>query len=396
MLELIRELYEIISSSKQLFKIVQLVPADVPSNTGSEAFSLHSEGDTLDIGLTKKTYLKLFKESHTYWHNNIASDNVDYNDLANSCDIQTLWNLYFMTVGFLITTNENHTIVALHETVCFRIIQEEDSEFLSKEFDLITSFLSCRLKRINKSSSLWRWTKKLTISLIFDPLLKKHRKEEAIVSITNNLVERTFKSCQIHFANYYGTSFLRWFLTMLAVLQNHDQPEIRVFASTTIRGICEKLLKACHNNIRDCSLWGIIEVLISGSTNGIAVGYIMEEYNAIVEDINSKSRLKLDPISQGEIPQTNPTIRVTIDVETEVKWLLDVDCSLRTPFSSLIRQYSGGPEGKGETETFKTLFLEKKEKIRLLLNKLEVSSDLAEKNRELDKVLEWVIRTYFN
>lgn len=52
-------------------KIIQLIPA---TEGASDPFTtFRTDENTLDIGLTKKTYLSIFKEAHIFWHNNLVS-----------------------------------------------------------------------------------------------------------------------------------------------------------------------------------------------------------------------------------------------------------------------------------------------------------------------------------
>ena len=81
---------------------------------------------------------------------------IDTWRVANALDkleITILRELYLMTLGYLITANDHHSIMNLHELIV-QILGNFEADI-----EIISCFLTSRLKRINKSSLLWHWMK---------------------------------------------------------------------------------------------------------------------------------------------------------------------------------------------------------------------------------------------
>lgn len=205
MVNLSQKLYEIITKDGQT-KVILMIDSNDDAIVAFET----------DIGLSKLVYLRMFKQVWTQWHE------WDKETMENT------WELYYMTIGYFVTTNENHTLLLLHEKLVNLLIIE-DPQFINKEINLISTLLCSRLKRINKSSSLWF-------------LLQKLIQQENDFNM-ELIVERVFLSCQHHFANYYANNFLKFL--------------IRDGYGDIIGG---KLLLACKSNLRDVSLWSTLEV----------------------------------------------------------------------------------------------------------------------------------------
>ncbi|KAI5959513.1 uncharacterized protein KGF55_005341 [Candida pseudojiufengensis] len=281
-MQLIQNLYNVLTQSNKLYKVIQIIP-----NDDTNQLILHEEEDVLDIGMSKKTYLAIFKESHTYFHNSY--------DKSTSNSHDDLQSLYLMTLGFLITTNEHSTIIKLHEKVVNKLNNQE------QDLEIISSFLTCKSKRINKSSSLWYYLKKLTISQVY---VKKDYK------LLNKLVLRALKSCKTHFANYYANNYLRWIIMVNQIMGMSNE------------FLIQELRRVCHANLSDSSLWGTFCILMkSHNENGIEL--IVEEYN-MMTGISLVTEPSSQSIYQCMIPN-------------EFKWLINVQCKYLTPYRLLIQ-----------------------------------------------------------
>ena len=110
-LSIIRELYEAITSSCRSQKIIQIV--QIPQNENRIATYDDKANDTLEIGISKPTYLAMFKQSHDYWYRYMESSQCTLDKL----EITILRELYLMTLGYLITANDHHSIMNLHELI---------------------------------------------------------------------------------------------------------------------------------------------------------------------------------------------------------------------------------------------------------------------------------------
>ncbi|ODV81490.1 uncharacterized protein CANTADRAFT_110209 [Suhomyces tanzawaensis NRRL Y-17324] len=282
-MELICQLHSHITSSTSDHKTIQLIPGDQV-----EIVAAHDNGN-LEIGLTKKTYLALFKQCHLYWH---SKD-------SRSPTLDT----YLMTLGYMVTTNENTTIIALHDTVTAQLYQEHGEEFLLREIDIISTYLSSRLKKINKSSSLWSLMKRYTVLIA-----------EKYPDVLKTVVLRAWQSCQVHFANYYAANYLKWCF-QVGILH---------------REALETLQQLCHKNLRDVSLWNLqYEALLS--VGGLRSQYSINEHNRLAKDSKYWSVQPRTPILAIDDPEW-----VRSEIIRQFEWLLQIECSIRTPYVTLI------------------------------------------------------------
>lgn len=302
-LPLCQRVYDILTL-QHTWKIIEVVPAlgGEQAVTGIETYE---DGQTLVVGMTKKTYLAIFVEAHHFWHAEISPRRrIGY---LESLDPEKLWEVYLVTVGYLLTTNENHTIVELHYEVLMLLVQIKDGNgnkqngnqgVLVAEFEFISGLINSRLKRINKSSSLWFLMKKLTIMFIQqDPKLY------------DLLVERAFKSLELHFANYYAANFIKW-LIRYNILTGKDNSSIR-----------HHLQAHCRAKLTDVSIWTTLEVYLTASL-GLEpdiLQYTAEE-SAVRNPVTSSTGIQ----DQQKF------------VEEQIQWLLAAECSVITPYRCLI------------------------------------------------------------
>lgn len=304
---LTKTLWRHVVNHNHRLKIIQIVPDLESSN-----IEVGELGDVLDIGMNKKTYLAMFLECHRIWHSVI--EKISIADLVGGVStalVLDLWTLYYMTVGYLITTNENHSIVSLHEATVFSLAKLTDhpSHFLYQEFDLVTSFLTSRLKRINKSSSLWCWTQKLTVLLIFG-----EDSAEPDQKLCHLLIERLLKSFELHFANYYAAHFLQWLVEMLRPF-----PQLSDYLFT-------KLHALCRSRLSDVSLWTLVGIFWRPPST-----YAHSEFLRIAKGL----KVWGFPVAYI-LPDTIPSTQIAFSVRDEISWLISVACSVLTPYKVLI------------------------------------------------------------
>ncbi|CAH2354761.1 hypothetical protein CLIB1423_18S03092 [[Candida] railenensis] len=272
-----------------------------------------------EIGLSKRTYLQLFKESHTYWHSALQSAPSGKQDPAD------LLEAYYCTFGYLLTTNENHSLIKLHESIFFKLQHIDESESngvisLESEFKLITALLTSRLKKINKSSSLWLWLKKLSIMLIFKDIVSDEVDSKTIANFTK-LIDSILKASELHFANYYASNFLRWCIRMVKLNSARAEELLGLVAM--------RLTKLCRLHLTDVSMWGSLQVLFeNGSRNEQINEYIVEDYNAIASEIPKPYSTPIITALSKRDYYTFPSAYA----HDELAWLLSVKCSIVTPY----------------------------------------------------------------
>ncbi|CAK7891168.1 hypothetical protein CAAN1_01S03906 [[Candida] anglica] len=293
----------------------------IPETTECFLTHLSEDGKCIEIGIPKKTFLKIFKESHSYWHS------------VNAGDISL--NTYYCTFGYLLTTNENHSIIRLHEVILLRMLskatEREKSQILLQEFKIIIALLTSRLKKINKSSSLWLWLRKLSITMVFNPLFNGNQTADAFEKF-KILIDSAIKACELHFSNYYAASSLRWFIRMV---YNHNY-ELEEYAQ-------QKLIEACHRHLTDSSLWSVLGLLVNEPEG---LDYAIEEYNSFVDQISphisgiQKIQFKPDQTHHHHHQyHRSDTSGVS---QSQTKWLLAVKCTIFTPYISILSNESYG------------------------------------------------------
>lgn len=345
---LIRQLHDIVVQSRAKNKVIQLLP---PDNAIQEVLAVEI-GDNLEIGLTKQVYLTLFKQVHQQWH--------QFDTLQWENNKSAWWDYYYMTLGYLITTNENHTIITLHELLVHKLCQEHGNWVLDNEIELISVFLSSRLKRINKSSSLWLLMRKLSILGIL------HNSKD---DIKQKFLNRVFKSCQFHFANYYANMFLKWYIGISVVLGHDDY-------------IGDKLIMMCHQNLNDCSLWSTLAVWMYLDPH---LKHYIDQYNQVAGQLGQKlltiSELKDKSIGSG--PNLN-------EIKTQLQWLAQVSCRYMYPYTALLNVVL---QSHSDTKQFVEILDQKlieisKFSTEIELKELQAYTNALELHRTLEKIIE--------
>lgn len=298
------------------FKIVQIIPSiEEYENIGP--FIVHTSSlDTLDIGMTKKTYLQIFIEAHTYWHHLILPKKLHSEGKLKDLLTSELYDIYFSTLGYLVTTNENHTIVRLHELCLLELEEKRDVPILELELKFLTCLVNSKLKRINKSATIWFLIKKIALRLIFSDLTNTQTQYKM-------LVDRTFKSIELHFANYYASSFLKWLIRYNYQLSG--QVHILQDIQNRILGL---LIEEAHSKLSDFSLWSSFETYLrvhGGVEDDNAYTYLQEEVSFITQ-----RDLRWEPRQPDDIHL------LLVLIDEQISWLIRIECAVVTPFKSLM------------------------------------------------------------
>lgn len=332
---LCRQLNDIIIEKPNVtFKIIQLIPA---TEGASDPFTtFRTDENTLDIGLTKKTYLSIFKEAHIFWHNNLVPYVPKFEEYWHN-DREKLINTYYMTLGYLLTTNENHTIIRLHELTLWQIWKTSPNsrQFLLSEFEILTVLISSRLKRINKSSSLWLMVKKIAIALIFHEIV--NAEVPGTIELYQVLVSRILKSCEIHFANYYASGFLKWCIRFNFILyKNTNSTSIRASMVEMNAMILNNLVQLCHQKLTDVSLWTTLEVYLRECNRKLSSSeHTIDEYNMIIDQLTTLGKADLIKINT-----LTEKVMAEFDVQDfqlqQINWLLKANCSALSPYVALM------------------------------------------------------------
>lgn len=313
--------YETLSSFQGQDKTVQFIASDE-----DELFSIHESQGVVDIGIGKKQYLKIFKEAHDFWHQH----QQDFIQVNQSYSYERLFELYKVTIGYLLTTNDHHMMMKLHEIILAQLYKR-DPTILIIEFEILTTLVSSKLSKINKNSLLWHLIKKITIMLGLNETeqleteelqsIAGHRNSDHVTSssLYQILVDRVLNSCVHHFANYYGNFFIRWLVQINKVLGHDNQY------------VLSNLLTQCHRQLKDVSLWSSLHILLYEND----CKNMIDDYNFTVEDIRNKFCMDIASIepTRNHMTSSNDVFPL---VQSEIEWLLSIECSIKTPYLMLI------------------------------------------------------------
>ncbi|CCH46792.1 hypothetical protein BN7_6391 [Wickerhamomyces ciferrii] len=150
-----------------------------------------------------------------------------------------LVELYYMTIGILLVTNENHTSINIHNEIVSYILKRSSSEpfhdlildsnkFLDKEISIVEILLNSNNNKLNKSSSLWYLYKRLFIL--------KYKASQEDHGYISNFIKVVLKSCELHPTNYYAWNFMRWLYKFLKFYNI----KIKLDLINIIEGFCFK------------------------------------------------------------------------------------------------------------------------------------------------------------
>ncbi|CCE64177.1 hypothetical protein TPHA_0G03370 [Tetrapisispora phaffii CBS 4417] len=216
----------------------------------NENYFISNEKDKIEIICFKKTFFRVFKEAHDYFYKVI---NTKSNFLQDESLIE---GTYLCTIGLLLTTPENKTIIRIHEDIVKYCLKSYDAEsklkFINNEIAVVEKLLTSSNNKLNKSSSLWTLYKKLF-------MVSSEFKE----NISLHYLSVFMSSANLHFSNYYSWNTLRWFYDLLG-----NNEKIILF---------DKTKQFCFKNMRDCSAWDTLADMACKSDGEIT--HNIQEYN---------------------------------------------------------------------------------------------------------------------
>ncbi|EDK44083.1 hypothetical protein LELG_02262 [Lodderomyces elongisporus NRRL YB-4239] len=320
-MQLIQNLTHIILNSNKTYKVIEVIPnaTDTKNDANSlNGFQLYEENCTLGIAVSKYQYLSIFKASHSYFYHH-RNELLSIDKLSRD----NLWEAYYMTLGYLITTNEHHTILKLHERIV-DILQNHE-----QDLEIISTFLTSRLSRINKSSSLWamlrRWVVK-SLSITYGV----RQNQAPIPMVDRKYILRALKSCEFHFANYYANNFLRWCILIGSV------------DGTFCNYWSEDLVQVCRSHHSDSSLWSTLNFLLKHNKTQT----LTELLKPVMKELARESvcaHVTAAAVAAAAAAAglcigfgQSPKVQSTPNVISELSWLIQVDCKNLTPYIQLI------------------------------------------------------------
>lgn len=185
------------------------------------------DNNTIELVCFKSSFLKFFSEGHRYLSEVIFRRK----------EIIYSWDVYYMTLGFMLSTPENKMILDMHEDCLLVLIAEstDTRQILEKELLLVQALLTSTRNSLNKSSSMWYLCRKLYL------LMEQNNIESVEISL-KYLISTFRNSAELHISNYYCWNTLRWFFD---VIPSHEIKQ----------AIFEMTKSFCLRHISDCSSW---------------------------------------------------------------------------------------------------------------------------------------------
>lgn len=186
----------------------------------------------------KPSFFSIFMEAHNYFQNKLLPR------AANS----DLYKSFYCTVGLLLTTPENKTNLKRHEALLLTLLNDKHcklTDLLNKEIKLVKAMLSCSNNRLNKSSSLWFFLKKLYV------LSKKFGTDD------NRTIMSVFiMSASQHTSNYYCWNTSKMFFDIFV-----EKEQLKMLQQTE---------DFCFKNAKDCSAWSALGYMLTQNINRLS------------------------------------------------------------------------------------------------------------------------------
>lgn len=290
-----------------------------PEQPGFEDAGFFSNVDnatkSAELIVFQKMFFKLFLEAHKFFESCVLGDETvaDYE-----------WNVYLMTIGYLVTTAEHKMIINLHEDSVLKIISEKQNpaQFLNRELLIIGRLLTCTRNSINKSSSLWIWYRKLSILIENSKSLDRQ-------DLLNNIITTVENSANLHICNYYCWTSLRWFFD-------------NSFGSKEKYAIYQMTVDFCFAHPNDCSSWSALSYIICQI--GSKLDYNVQNYMSIYQNYVNNNIIERD--SKHSLDNTTDfTIDIPVFINKITRYIDSLSIKDWPVFLCLSRVASGVVDG---------------------------------------------------
>lgn len=267
---------------------------------------IHDSDGFCDVGVTKKTYLAIFSEGHSYF-------SKGYSIEPENLDESQLWDAYYASSALLITTNEHMTAWRVHEDIVWALKARTEHQFVRKEMSFITALATSRFERINKSLALWRWFRTLVVAS--SPISPAY---------FFNLLEKVLQSMEVHYCNYAAGFTAVW------LIQNFSNQD-------TCTKTLDLIKNRCMKNVSDVSMWTLMGTVLLEQTN-IS---IHRDYNYIQEHVNNRQGFQFigNPsfVPSRFVPSGADQTLANQTLAELLEWLLAIESPVLNAYLQLLR-----------------------------------------------------------
>lgn len=297
-LALTRKLYSVITSTTLPSARLQFVP-------GNDVDILCHEEDCCDVGLSKKTYLAVFKEGHDHIEDLVQN----YSQL---CTTDELWNAYYVTIALLTTTNEHMMAWQIHREVVWALYRSEGPSFLHNEATYFMALATSRFQRINKSLVLFLWLRKLLVLGAFGEVNER---------TLNRVMEQVLRSMEAHFCNYAAGFMGVWLI------------EVARENSISLGAMLNMIKDCCMRNVADISLWTLMGTVLLGKTNV----YMKRDWDRIISELSESDSIDQIPSVVASCGGDFKSSQLSDIANELLTWLLTIESPHKTPYLQLLR-----------------------------------------------------------
>ncbi|GEQ67644.1 hypothetical protein JCM33374_g1309 [Metschnikowia sp. JCM 33374] len=308
--------------------------------------------ETLEIGIPKKAYLAIFTEGHSFFQGKYPSAKNVRNMSQHELEC-----VYIACIALLSTTNDHSTIWRVHESVVLELAGRSGgsgSSWVKKDFTYMIALATSCLDKINKSSVLWHWLRKLAVVCVFRDFSN---------SKFYIFCKHVLRSMDAHFANYAAGFTLVWLvqvarslelhfdeMAVLSLLREYSRKRLGdislwtafgrilsdkkcVYAETLYRNMSSRFECEVSFNQDPCLHDAQNDDELTGGKLQPGLSEYPEKENA---QIGNMSQLK-DMSWSAQFSLAHQ------EALCELQWLLDVQCVVESPYKHVI---SGMPDLK--------------------------------------------------
>lgn len=370
----VEAIYDAIATTKCQNVTLQFMPED--------DIVIVEENGVCEVGISKKAYLGIFTQGHHYleaqvenWRNSKEKNDENRKPDTGIAHQHNLSELYMATNAVLLTTNDHLTCWRYHEEIVGEM-SRKDPEILVSDFKFCLALATLRLAKINKSSGLWHWLRRLSVILAIEQ--DKSGLEE--------LLELVLVSMERHLANYAASHTFMWTFDVLLLLGRIDFENLEFETleqpKVSYHHILGLLRSRCRANLHDISLWTVLTHVLGRNPNSYCLVHLAElqKRNSAVfgqtfqpRSLNNSCNVKSDLFRSED---------VELEAQNDLDWLLAVQCAVRLPYRLIL--------GISNLETSRQKLEARLSETQKSTKQFTIKSTTA--NQDFCRTLEWAIQ----
>lgn len=332
------------------------------------------ENGVCEIGISKVAYLDIFTRGHHYleaevgnWRHSKRNSAANQNSDTENVHSPNLNQIYMATNAVLLTTNDHLTCWRHHEEIVGEM-SRNDPEIVLSDLKFCLALATLRLAKINKSSGLWHWLRRLSVILVIE--LDKLGIERFLELILTSMEHHLANSAASHTFMWIFDVFSSLGRVQLKSLENETPEQTKVHYSRILR-----LLRGqCRSDLHDISLWTVLAHVLQRNPNSYCLVHLAElqkrnsavfRQNFQTRSLNNSCNVKSDLFRSQD---------VEMEAQNDLDWLLAVNCAVRLPYKLIL--------GISNLEIAR----------QKMVTKLSETKQFTTQNQDFCQTLEWAIQ----